>query len=170
MAYNYDKLYGETRDALGSPTGIIVDFFESYDHHKARILDVGCGQGRDAVFIARRGHYVIGVDISPNGICDLKAIAKKENLPIDGIVADIATFEPSGKFDVILIDRTLHMLTRAERLLVLTKLLDHVSENGWLLIADEPSNIKDFQTAISSDGKEWMTEFQKRGYLFVRRA
>jgi len=75
MSYNYDKLYGETRDALGAPTSIFVDFFDQFDRTNVRVLDVGCGQGRDAIFIARKDHRVVGVDISPNGIRDLQDVA-----------------------------------------------------------------------------------------------
>lgn len=97
MAYNYDKLYGETRDALGAPTQVFVDFFDQYDREQVRVLDVGCGQGgRDALFIARLGHAVVGVDISPpNGIRDLMTAAKAEQLTIDGgVVADITAYAP----------------------------------------------------------------------------
>jgi len=169
MAYDYDKLYGETREALGPPTKTIVDFFDRYDRQKARILDVGCGQGRDALFIARLGHIVTGVDISPNGIRDLMAAAHRQELSIEGIVANIVTFEPQDEFDVILLDRTLHMLPRSERLSVLNRLMARVGRSGWLLIADEASNIADFQSVIASDSRKWTTELQSRGYLFVRR-
>ena len=32
------------------------------------VLDLGCGQGRDALFIARRGHILLGVDAAQTGI------------------------------------------------------------------------------------------------------
>lgn len=170
MAYDYDKLYGKTRDALGQPTALFVDFFDRFDEPMARVLDVGCGQGRDALFIARLGHSVVGVDISPNGIRDLIAAAVKEGLAIEGVVADLANYTPVGEFDVILIDRTLHMLPKPARLSVLQRLLDHVSENGWVLIADEKSNIKDFIAVISDSKFAWTTQLAKQGYVFVRRA
>lgn len=169
MAYDYDKLYGETRDALGTPTAIFVDFFEQFDRPNARILDVGCGQGRDALFIARLGHRVVGVDISPNGIRDLNTAAKKEGLAIDGVVADVSTYVPEGTFDVILVDRTLHMLPKRARLSVLQRLLDHVNDNGWFLIADETSNIKDFVAVIEDSELDWTTQVARRGYLFLKR-
>ncbi len=170
MVYDYDRLYGETHDALGQPASIFVDFFDRLDRHDLRVLDVGCGQGRDAIFIARKGHHVVGVDISPNGIRDLKAVATNENLPIEGIVADLATFEPKSEFDIILIDRTLHKLPLPTRLTVLKTMLDHVRQNGWVLIADEASNIQEFAAVHSSHLADWTTEVSRRGYLFLRRA
>lgn len=170
MAFDYDKLYGESRDALGKPTALFVSFFEQLERQNARILDVDCGQGRDAIFIARRGHRVVGVDISQNGIRDLMEVAAKKTLPIEGIVADIATYEPDGLFDIVLIDRTLHMLARQERLSVLRRLLDHVEKNGWVLIADETSNIDDFKEVVSAHQADWHTDLSQRGNLFLRRS
>lgn len=169
MAYDYDALYGTTPDALGQPTSVFVDFFDQFERNNARILDVGCGQGRDALFIARQGHRVVGVDLSANGIADLLASADKENLAIEGIVADISSYTPEGDFDVILIDRTLHMLAETARLSVLDRLLEHVNTAGWVLIADEASNISSFKRVISNHQCKWLQDFAKRGYLFVRR-
>lgn len=170
MAYDYDKLYGETHEALGQPTAIFVDFFDQLEQQEAHVLDVGCGQGRDALFIARKGHRVVGVDISPNGIRDLKNAAEKESLAVNGVVADIATYTPGGMFDVVLVDRTLHMLEPPTRLRVLETLLDHVKDGGWILIADEASNIKAFETAIATHGLKWNTTLSQRGYLFMQRS
>ena len=170
MAYDYDKLYGETRDALGQPTSIFVEFFSQLDRQNLRVLDVGCGQGRDALFIARKGHRVVGVDISPNGIRDLKHVAEIESLPIECVVADIATYTPGGLFDIVLIDRTLHMLALPTRLAVLKTMLDHVTARGWLLIADEASNIEAFEVVHAAHAANWTTLVSRRGYLFLRRS
>ncbi|MEP2534223.1 class I SAM-dependent methyltransferase [Shimia sp.] len=170
MTFDYNKLYGETSNALGDPTPILVEFFDRFPHGKARVLDVGCGQGRDALFIARLGHEVVGVDISPNGIRDLLAVAKREGLTIEGVVADVSNFVPEGDFDVVLIDRTLHMLSEPVRLAVLKTMLGHVCPRGWLLIADEVSNIEAFEKVISRDSAQWQTTHKNRGYLFVQRS
>ncbi len=170
MTYDYDKLYAETGDALGPPSPIFVDFFDMFDQKTLRVLDVGCGQGRDALFIARCGHSVLGVDISANGIRDLNAAATKENLAAEGIVADVSTYRPDGIFDVILIDRTLHMLPKSTQLAVLETLLDHVATTGWMLIADEAANIPDFQAVISAHNADWQPKPVKRGYLFLNRS
>ena len=169
MAYDYDKLFRETPDALGAPTPVFVEFFKRVEKERARVLDVGCGQGRDAVFIARLGHDVVGVDLSPHGIRDLRAAAQKEGLAVEGIVADVVDYLPEGKFDIILIDRTLHMLPEGKRLGVLERLLDHVCAGGWVLIADESRNMDGFRRIISGHKGGWSVEYTKPGYLFVRR-
>ncbi|WP_342077413.1 class I SAM-dependent methyltransferase [Yoonia sp. SS1-5] len=90
-------------------------------------------------------------------------------MPITGVVADITTYDPDGVFDVVLIDRTLHMLPRPARLAVLKTMLDHVDQNGWLLIADETANMAAFRTIIAAHTANWATEVSQRGYLFLQR-
>lgn len=169
MAYDYDKLYGSTPKALGEPTPVFVDFFEQRTKETLRVLDVGCGQGRDALFIARLGHSVVGVDLSPNGIRDLLVTARQENLVIEGVAVDIITFVPDGNFDVVLIDRTLHMLPKKDRLEVLARLIHCVRRGGWLLISDERSNIQGFKDVIAANDSTWKTVLNTRGNLFLRR-
>ncbi len=170
MAYDYDKLYGDTPNALGGPATLFTTFFDAFDQQNARVLDVGCGQGRDALFVARRGHRVVGVDLSPNGIRDMQTVAEREGLAIEGIVADLVTFHPDGVFDVVVIDRTLHMLSQADQCAVLKVLLDHVDVKGWVLISDEKSNISGFRDVIAAHESDWCTEHANAGNLFVRRS
>jgi len=170
MAYNYDALYRDTADALGAPTKAFVAFFEMYSKPGARVLDIGCGQGRDALFIARLGHEVTGVDLSPAGINCLDHAARAEGLNITGIVADIVTFHPKGLFEVIVIDRTLHMLAEADRVPVLGRFLGHVAPGGFVLIADEPANLPGFRKAFLDDPSVWDKSKYDRGFLFAQRS
>lgn len=94
MAYDYEALYATTPNALGTPNVVFVAFFKEYRRARARVLDIGCGQGRDALFIARRGHLVTGIDLSPSGIESLRVAASREGLSVTGIVADITGYTP----------------------------------------------------------------------------
>lgn len=169
MGYDYDALYQSTPQALGAPTQVFVDFFDALDSKPARVLDVGCGQGRDALFIARLGHSVVGVDLSPSGISELQSVANEEGLAIEGIATDINSFTPDGLFDIVLIDRTLHMLPEKERLSVLKRLIMHVSPNGWVLIADEASNMAGFKAVFAGSDVSWRTTLDGGGSLFLQR-
>lgn len=169
MAYGYDKLYAAEPNALGTPTKAFVEFFAGRSGETLRVLDIGCGQGRDALFIARAGHDVVGVDLSPAGIRDMMAVAKQEDLPIEGIIADVSTFVPPRTFDILLIDRTLHMLDEATRLAALARLIPCVVPGGWALIADERSNMAGFKSVFEDHDVDWNIETDKKGLLFLRR-
>jgi len=51
------------------------------------VLDLGCGTGRVALHLARRGHAVVGLDTSPDVILALGDRAKE--LPVDSAVGDV---------------------------------------------------------------------------------
>ncbi len=167
MATDYEQFYRENPNGLGEPTRVFVEFFEVLDQSNAQVLDVGCGQGRDALFIASNGHSVHGVDISPTGVADLLATAKSEKLSVTADVADIRDYAWRGTYDVILIDRTLHMLHADERNSVLSLILATASEGTHLLIADERSNIPGFQGVLDADALSWTVTMHARGYLFA---
>lgn len=169
MAYNYDQLYETTPQALGNPTAEFVTFFQGHAERTFCVLDIGCGQGRDALFIARLGHSVVGVDLSPHGIAEMVETAWREGLNVQGIVSDITTYAAEGKFNVLVIDRTLHMFDENEQLETLAKLLGAVDAGGWLLIADEISNIPDLKDVIAKDDGKWVTTLDQNGTLFAKR-
>ena len=169
MAFDYEEYYRENRHGLGEPTKEFVAFFDVYDQKGAKVLDVGCGQGRDALFIARCGHSVTAVDLSPSGIGDLQQDADSEGLAITVQVVDIRDFRTRRRFDVILIDRTLHMLAKDDRVAVLDNLLRLSKHGAHVLIADERSNMPAFKKVIEASSWNWTTILERRGFLFAQR-
>ena len=169
MAFDYEEYYRENRHGLGEPTKEFVTFFDAYDRKGAKVLDVGCGQGRDALFIARKGHSVVAVDLSPIGIRDLQKDADLEGLPIATQVVDIRDYKSRNRFDLILIDRTLHMLATDDRVAVLGNLLKLSKCGSHVLIADERSNIPTFKKVIEASRWNWTTTLNRRGFLFIHR-
>jgi 2-polyprenyl-3-methyl-5-hydroxy-6-metoxy-1,4-benzoquinol methylase len=55
-------------NTLGAQTDAIAVFLNHLDLNSARILDVGCGQGCDALLLARAGHDVTGIDLPPSSV------------------------------------------------------------------------------------------------------
>lgn len=168
MATDYEKFYQENPYGLGEPFKEIIAFFDSYSKTQATVLDLGCGQGRDALFIARKGHSVTGVDISKTGIEQLLNDADAENLDITGIVADITEYKPDNTFNVVVIDRTLHMLPKEQhRLDVLKNLMAYIAKDGHILIADERKNLPAMKDVLETAG--FTTTFSQKGFLFVQK-
>lgn len=102
----YNKHY-EKEAYFGKPYPGLVDFFMNYPERNV-VLDLGCGQGRDALFLGRIGYRVIGVDISDVGIQQLNLAAQKENLQVKGLVADIYSFGITDEYDMVLLDSIFH--------------------------------------------------------------
>ena len=64
-------------------------------------LDLACGEGRNTIWLARNGWDVTGIDFSAAGIEKAREIAG--DTAVDWIVADVTTFVPDRKFDLVLI-------------------------------------------------------------------
>jgi len=65
------------------------------------LLDVGCGEGRDAVFFAGKGYAVTAFDMSPVGVEKAKRLADKAKVSLNVFVADINEFRLTASYDII---------------------------------------------------------------------
>jgi SAM-dependent methyltransferase len=66
------------------------------------VLDLACGFGRHALVLARRGHPVVGVDITPAYVADAAETARAEGLPATFHCMDIRDAAYANEFDVVL--------------------------------------------------------------------
>ena len=70
---------------------------------KLRILDVGCGAGFFSVLLAKEGHQVTGIDLTPDMIKNARLLASEEKTDCEFLVMDAENPEfPEGTFDVII--------------------------------------------------------------------
>jgi len=65
-----------------------------------RVLDAGCGPGRHALALGRRGVNVVGVDVSPEFIALARAAAN--DLPVEFRVGDVRTIDEHASFDAVI--------------------------------------------------------------------
>ena len=77
-----------------------------------KILDIGCGEGKDAVYMAKRGYTVTAFDLTESGIAKTKRLADKNHVRIKAYVDDINTFETDERFDIIYSSGTLQYLQK----------------------------------------------------------
>ena len=71
------------------------------------------GQGRNALPLARRGCQVTGIDTSQVAVDLVNRLAAEENLPLEAILQDFLTYEPTRSFDVVLCFGLMQMLDLA---------------------------------------------------------
>jgi len=66
-----------------------------------RALDLGAGEGRDAVFFAERGLDTLAVDVSPNGLQKAERLARERGVEVETRQGDVNTLRLGGSFDLI---------------------------------------------------------------------
>lgn len=99
-------------------------------------LDLGCGEGGDAVWLAEHGWTVTAVDISPTAISRGEAAARERGLGPDRIAfvaADLERFETDATFSLVTAS-FLHSPTMLDRVTVLRHGAALVTPGGHLLI------------------------------------
>ncbi|QRN86167.1 methyltransferase domain-containing protein [Clostridia bacterium] len=128
----YDKHY-QNENYFGKPYSGLVDFFSNYEP-KCRVLDLGCGQGRDSLVLARMGYQVTGVDISSVGISQMNRTAALENLAVRGIIGDVYTYRIDESYDMVLLDSMFHFYTkdRKKEKELLLRILSELKTDGVL--------------------------------------
>lgn len=102
----YDQYY-QQKHYFGEPYPELLTYAAKLDKN-LKVLDLGCGQGRDAIALARMGFSVTAVDISEVGIKQMNQVAKDEGLDINALVMDLNHFDALHDFDIILLDSMFH--------------------------------------------------------------
>lgn len=156
---NYDQYY-QTDNLFGDPCPELLTFFKQYEP-KGKLIDLGCGQGRNAIPLARIGYCVMGMDKSRTGIDQLKLKSKKARLNIDARVDDIYTFNNYSDFDIVLLDSMFHFSKQdKEREIGLIKTIAKgVNKNSLICfcIQDSGKKVTILKEAIASSGVDFET-------------
>ncbi len=66
-------------------------------------VDLGSGEGRNAVWLAAKGWYVTAVDFSSAGLAKARRLASASDVVVDFVEADALVYEPSDPVDLVLI-------------------------------------------------------------------
>ena len=64
-------------------------------------MELGCGAGRNAVWLAERGRQVTAVDFSPAAVESRKQLADQAGVTVELEAADAASYQPKSQFDLI---------------------------------------------------------------------
>lgn len=104
MEHDWDERYttGETPWATGQPAPALVELSRAGRLPRGRALDIGCGTGTNARYLASRGYDVVGVEVSGSAIeravaADSVAGGSIELKQLDFLVDD----PPAGPFDLV---------------------------------------------------------------------
>ena len=95
------------------------------------VLDAGCGTGRVAVELARRGIAVVGVDRDPS----MLTVARRRAPPVPWVLADLTTLALARTFDVIVLAGNVPLFATPDTQAALVARCAHHLATGGALVA-----------------------------------
>ena len=129
---DWDHRYGGDRMWSGNPNGTLVNEAQSLD--PARALDVGAGEGGDALWLAEQGWTVTASDISARALARVAAEARRRGAAVECRHADANALDPfeAEAFDLVSAQYASIPRTPDDR--AVRNLLNAVAPGGTLLV------------------------------------
>lgn len=112
-----------------------------YNRTKAgsEFLDLGCGQGRDTLFMLEKGFKITAIDNSCTGIEKIKELIQTNNLPINNInlfCDDIKNLNISkNKYDIINAFNSLQFLPKKIVMKIIDDIKKNIKDGGYVIIS-----------------------------------
>lgn len=101
----------------------------------SRVLDVGCGNGKTMIPLAKKKYDVIGLDISGTALKTLEEILKRSGIYANLVLGDMVAFPfHDGCFDTVLCNYVLTHLLDEDRIKGVNEIWRVLKNNGFLFI------------------------------------
>lgn len=97
-----------------------------------KLIELGCGNGRDALYFLSKGVNVVAVDQCESEIKYLSEKYSNENIRF--VAADFSRLGNMGKFDAIYSRFTLHAIDKESEIATLKWASKNINKKGWLFI------------------------------------
>lgn len=145
MSEDYDGTYAQA-DYFGAGPSPLLEKYAEWIPERARVLDIGAGQGRNTLPLARRGCLVTALDPSTVAIDTIRKAAAREKLSVELVPQNFMDYEPTGVFDVVLCFGLIQILRYQECASLVTRLHQWLKPGGTLFVTawhlDDPSFAK----------------------------
>jgi tellurite methyltransferase len=162
-----DEYLNKEKSTFGNPSKEVKELVP-YLKKDAKILDVGCGDGRHALYLASLGFQVDAFDLSKNAIEKIDYLKQKNNLNIHTWVCDVLDYPFRYSYDLIIVHGVLQFIDKTKQPQVIELLKKWTNVNGYHVIAlftDEepiPDDLKDvmvgvFKNEEIKDYSNWKT-------------
>ncbi len=126
----WDRRYAEN-PWPSEPDHDLVDLVSPLQPGKA--LDLGCGPGRNSIWLAQRGWDVTGVDASAVGLAQASERASDAGVSVRTVLADLLSYRPEAEeFDLVVV-ANIHLL-EPERTLLFSTAAEALRAGGHLFV------------------------------------
>jgi cyclopropane fatty-acyl-phospholipid synthase-like methyltransferase len=121
---------GDTPWNTKRPSAELARVLREFEIPRGRALELGCGEGANAVLLAREGFQVTAVDVSPTAIERARKFAAAQGVVVDFRVADISQVDDLREPPVFVFDRGCYHVVRKTNLDGLLSTLQRVTVPG----------------------------------------
>jgi tellurite methyltransferase len=126
--YNSDDFYwGKTHSKMCQ---LLLETWKPEAGQTVRLLDLGCGEGQNLVWLAGAGFTVTGLDVSIPGLEKAKVLAEKMGVSVTTIHGDLLEYRLEQEYEVLFSTGALHYLPSDIRQQRFEHLREHTSPNG----------------------------------------
>jgi 2-polyprenyl-3-methyl-5-hydroxy-6-metoxy-1,4-benzoquinol methylase len=86
----------------GAPRSELVELVTSGRLRPGRAIDLGCGEGDNAIFLAQHGFEVTALDFAPSAIAKARRKAAAAGVQVDFVIDDLTRLRNvRGEFDLL---------------------------------------------------------------------
>lgn len=125
----------------------VVDFVSH--HPPGRAIDLGCGTGTNAIYLAKQGWQVVGVDFSRKALSRARRKSKSYGVKVDFIHDNVSVLSKvQGPYDLALDIGCFHSLSTSQKRNYLQRVGELLAPDGYLLLygfINRPSNTTSIQ-------------------------
>lgn len=133
---DYNEKYSNAECYWGKKPHSLVVELSKYLKPGAKILDLGAGEGRDALFLSKNGFNVTAVDNSEVGINKINQLAQELNLKIKTEVSDILDFlDKCDNYDAVIAINVLQFIKQVDINKAIEKIQAKTNHEGFNAIA-----------------------------------
>lgn len=130
----WEDTYTSDATTFGEPSREVAVVARSLDP-SSLVLDMGCGEGRNALPLARLGFRVDAFDASRAGIAKLGRTARQLGVSVNAWVEDVRWFEFPHAYDLIISHGVLHLLAREEWEPIIRRMKQNTRPGGVNVVA-----------------------------------
>ena len=117
--------------AFSAEPNATIKEFEHLLSRGSQIIDIGCGEGQNAIYLARQGYgNVDAFDISEHGIAKLQKRCRRENIQLNAFVANLTTYQFEKNYDLIMSFGTLHFVQKSDWKTLINRAKAHTNIGG----------------------------------------
>lgn len=95
-----------------------------------KVLDIGCGEGKDALFLARNGYDVQGFDLAVTGIEKALHLAQSHGFALKAQEGDINSWRANTEYDVFFSSGVFHYIEPSLRDEIMWNYMEHTAPGG----------------------------------------